>query len=837
MHAAAPDASSTLDFRAPGPGAWTFDATHQSLPMPRILWRPIERGANTGFAGGFEDAGALLATIETRVVHGWVYQAPRPIGAPPDATSRPPWLLFKLATWLHPEIRRRLRTSAAVFEERPWRAAATRWETVHAPAHRAALEALQARVSQRADDAGRIADVREGLTLLEAIFADHLRCGIPGSLPIGDLFVWSEARGLAAHEVAGVLAGASVATREPMDALRRVHAALEAAGDVHLLDADDLDAILAHPTAGPPLRDYLHEHGHRCLDLAIDVGATLVEMPGTVLGVLAALDRDLPTDDAGLAHADRLAERLDAADRDAFHARVAEARLAARNREASAGMCSWASGLARLGLLDLADRWADRLPTREAIFHVTPDELDALPSRGELERRLAEHAAAGAVRPPPAFGTPGEPPPDAWLPEAARRAVQAVGAYISRFDAAPDRAGGDGLRGLGVSPGRVEGRVFVLRSLEALEDVPPGCILVTRTTTPLLNPVLCHVGGLVTELGGLVCHAAIMARELAFPGVVGCVGALDALEHGVAVVIDGSTGEVRVTDPRAVPFAPRGRRNPAPSVEPVVPAHPGVAVPLADALDPAAFGGKAAPLAVALRAGHRVPEGIALDLAFTEAVAAGDPDHLQRLGDLLADLDGPLAVRSSAPAEDGGHASFAGQHDTILGARTPGAVAAAIAEVWRSARSPGALAYRKRLGVVGPPAMAVVLQRMVPAELSGVRFGRDPVTGEDLRVVEAAPGLGVSVVDGRVTPHRIRLAPDGTELAREAGVVPVQVELAEDGVREVPATADLTLDGPVLDGLFALGEAMDALFGGPQDVEWAVADGQVWLLQSRPVTR
>ncbi|MCK2213670.1 PEP-utilizing enzyme [Actinomadura sp. ATCC 31491] len=177
----------------------------------------------------------------------------------------------------------------------------------------------------------------------------------------------------------------------------------------------------------------------------------------------------------------------------------------------------------------------------------------------------------------------------------------------------------------------------------------------------------------------------------------------------------------------------------------------------------------------------------------------------------------PVAVRSSATAEDLPTASFAGQQESVLDVSGLDAVCAAVRRCWSSLWTARALAYRREQDVGEESlAMAVVVQRMVPAELAGVLFTADPVTGRrDRVVVEAVPGLGEALVSGRVTPDRWVLdAASGRVLSRTGR-----------SVTGLPAGR-----------LAELGARAAALFGGPQDVEWAVAGGECLLLQSRPIT-
>ena len=261
-------------------------------------------------------------------------------------------------------------------------------------------------------------------------------------------------------------------------------------------------------------------------------------------------------------------------------------------------------------------------------------------------------------------------------------------------------------------------------------------------------------------------------------------------------------------------------------------------VPLRDASDAERFGGKASALAHALRVGLPVPDGFALDWDTVANFAEVD----FALRDALRSAGGRVAVRSSAIGEDSVDASFAGQHATILNVTTDSALLDAINTIRASAHHDGVLEYRQRMNIAGAPRIAIVLQRMVEAEAAGVLFTRDPVTGAEQRVIESAWGLGEAVVAGLVTPDRFRIAENGTVLSREAGRKDIAIRYGPDGgTVETPlddiTAARLTLDDAQLAKLNALAKKCEQHFGGPQDIEWAFAGGELYLLQSRPVTR
>jgi pyruvate,water dikinase len=232
-------------------------------------------------------------------------------------------------------------------------------------------------------------------------------------------------------------------------------------------------------------------------------------------------------------------------------------------------------------------------------------------------------------------------------------------------------------------------------------------------------------------------------------------------------------------------------------------------------------GGKAHALAALLRAGFPVPDGFVVT---GPAGAAAIAEHLP---------PGPVAVRSSGPGEDSATASFAGQLETVLGARSLDEVLAAIE---RCAAGTGrARDYRHHLGLAEEATIPVLVQELVPADRAGVLFTVDPRTGAEAVVINASWGLGESVVSGRVTPDEIVVTPGATRIA--AGAKQTRLDLREGGLVRTPVPeSGCCLSPTEIQRLAALGRRCHAHFGRPQDVEWAIAGDRIWVLQSRPVT-
>ena len=254
------------------------------------------------------------------------------------------------------------------------------------------------------------------------------------------------------------------------------------------------------------------------------------------------------------------------------------------------------------------------------------------------------------------------------------------------------------------------------------------------------------------------------------------------------------------------------------------------------------FGGKAVQLGAAIRMGLPVPEGVALAVCFVEAAAAQDKRAIVELAALHASFEGPLAVRSSVVGEDSAEASFAGQHRTCLNVTSETGLIQAVRDVWRSACSDSALAYRRRLGISDSSRVAVVIQKLVEPDTAGVLFTRNPIDGSDERVIEASWGLGEAVVAGRVIPDRYRVSRSGEVLERASGVKEVAVRVRPGGGTseqkvEREHVERLCLGDAQLFELHLLAERCEEVFGAGLDLEWAFAGDALHLLQCRAVTR
>jgi pyruvate,water dikinase len=295
-------------------------------------------------------------------------------------------------------------------------------------------------------------------------------------------------------------------------------------------------------------------------------------------------------------------------------------------------------------------------------------------------------------------------------------------------------------------------------------------------------------------------------------------------------------------------------------------------------------GGKGAAMAEMIRAGIPVPDGFyvttaaydafvahnQLQPAILDAIAAADPEKLASLETAsrtiaelflqsqippeiagavanayasMPDTAPVVAVRSSATAEDLPEASFAGQHETYLNIEGADAVLDAVKRCWASLWTAHAIGYRARRDVnIGGLSLAVVVQRLVPAEAAGILFTANPVNGRRSEaVINATWGLGEAVVGGEVTPDTYTVDKEsGQVLQREIGAKDVMTVPVDGGTKTQPVPEALRR-APVLSDdqtadLVQLGVQIEALYGEPRDIEWALADGAFAIVQARPIT-
>jgi pyruvate, water dikinase len=258
-------------------------------------------------------------------------------------------------------------------------------------------------------------------------------------------------------------------------------------------------------------------------------------------------------------------------------------------------------------------------------------------------------------------------------------------------------------------------------------------------------------------------------------------------------------------------------------------------------------GGKCANLGELTQAGFPVPPGFAVTTAAYERddIAAAVGEAYAKLGRHVGRADPPVAVRSSAIAEDMPDASFAGVQDTYLWICGLDAVLDGVRRCWASFHNPEAIAYREAHAITRG-GMGVAVQYMVDARVAGVLFTLNPVSGDRSSIaIDASYGLGVSVVGGEVTPDsflaskvtreivRRQIGAKATEVVADPAAATTVTRAVPDELRALPSLTDEEIGR-----LVEIGRRVEAHYGCPQDVEWAIDRDldELFLLQARPET-
>ena len=560
----------TAAFHPPGPGAWELESTHWSRPVTRFT----QDAFRTGFADGFRDStaryGLMLSHFDAAFVNDFTYIRAIGFGAPKNAKGPPPKVVMQLLTRLVPKMRQRIQTGHDAISNKLWRQDLARWDSQVKPASIARHRALQSTDLAALDDAGLARHVREAHAHLTDMVRQHHEFTITSCLPVGDFLAhvhqWT---GKPAGEILQVLRGTSKVSlgvaQEDMAALVTAINADPAARAILLAPGPaqaTLDALAAHPGTAAPLQGYLDMVAVRCL--GYDLGSKSIgEMPEMILRAIQAAVDGLGTQRDGQGDGDARVAALRGAvpqqQHAEFDALLAEVQCINRLRDERGHFSDgWAIGIARRALAEAGRRLEaqGRLARADLVFEASADEVVAMldggagPGNAELSARAAWRASkttSDADVPPWLGAEPGPPPPPDWLPEKGRRSARAIQAFMgSLFDAPAIQRTATSVKGLAVSPGCYEGVARLVNDEADFGRIQRGDVLVTRATSPYFNVVLPLLGAIVTDRGGQLCHAAIVAREYGIPGVVGTREATKVVPDGSRVRVDGQTGEVTV---------------------------------------------------------------------------------------------------------------------------------------------------------------------------------------------------------------------------------------------------------------------------------------------------
>ncbi len=538
--------STKLILDPPGPGSWEQDPVH----FPRPVTRYFQETNTPSFKAGTNDFarfyGMLIDGLQMSYVKGFAYKQVLPA---PEA-----------------EIPQRFQRAEQVFAQKLWREQLRDWDENRKPSSIALHRELQAIDPDALSDAELVAYLIRCRDHHSAMIAQHMRFTAAAVLPTGDFLThvgdWT---GLPPSELLGLMRGSAVVSAGGSDEMERLKKAFaEDTAARKILDSDGNPAqVLASlrslgGEAGAAVSNYLDLVGNRLIDGFDIAEPSALELPDALLRAIRVA---VSTEAQGASDIDaRIAEvraSVPTTHQDEFDELLGEARLTYRLRD-ERGVYSdiWAAGLMRRAALAAGRRVADRgrLANSLQMLDASLDEMCALvagtggPSADELAGRAEYRATYTAKDVPHLLGPPAPPPPDLTaLPPSVGRLMRAIFIGLGHvFGSSQAQNQERVLYGIAASKGVYEGPARRVSGPSEFGLIAKGDVLVTESTSEAFNILLPLLGGIVTDNGGLLSHAAIVSREYGIPGVVGTREATERIANGVLVRVDGDAGEVTV---------------------------------------------------------------------------------------------------------------------------------------------------------------------------------------------------------------------------------------------------------------------------------------------------
>lgn len=542
----ASDTSTELRFEPPGPGSWQQDAVHFPRPMTRYFQEThppsFKRGTND-FARFY---GMLIDGLQISYVNGFGYNQVLPA---PDA-----------------ELPERYQRAEQVFAQKLWREQLRDWDENRKPSSIATHRALQAVNPDALSDAELIVYLTRCRDHHSAMIAQHMYFTAGAVLPTGDFLAhvgdWT---GLPPSELLGLMRGAAVVSAggsDEMDRLKKAFAQDPAAREVLASDGDPAQVLASLRAlggeAGAAVSGYLDLVGNRLVDGFDIAEPSVLELPDALLrAIRIAVSGEVQAASDVDARIAEVRAQVPAQHQVEFDELLGEARLTYRLRD-ERGVYSdiWASGLMRRAALAAGRRVASRgrIAAPQHMLDASLDEMCALvagtggPSADQLAKRAEYRATYTAKDVPSSLGPPAPPPLDlATLPPSVGRLMRATFLALGHlFGSSQAQNEEKILYGLAASKGVYEGPARRVSGPSEFGRIARGDVLVTESTTEAFNILLPLLGGIVTDNGGLLSHAAIVSREYGIPGVVGTREATERIADGVLVRVDGDAGEVTV---------------------------------------------------------------------------------------------------------------------------------------------------------------------------------------------------------------------------------------------------------------------------------------------------
>lgn len=564
-----------LSFTVP-PGYWERDASHfpaPLAPMSRLVLRPFTRGLTDAFRW----SGVPADGVAFEEIGGWVYVRTIPLGGR-EPPALPGWLTpaaNALAARLHPLLRRRIARLREVERDDVVAGLVERWWVHDRARFKARLDALRDVALPTLSDGELGAHLEAAVALyVDGTELHHHLHVADIAFPVRLALLCSDHLGWPIQATLAMLAGRSDASTEPGRALAGL--ARLAAGDHlvrELLERPDRAAVVALSEVAPAFatafQQYLHDYGYRTLRYDV-AEPTLGESPEVALGLVrdqlrrgydaaertaaVQLDRERTIEQARTDLATQ-----PAAVKDRFDWLLERAERAYPVREDNEfHLVSAPMAAIRFAALEVGQRLARRgtLERPAQVFFLEVEEavaalLNTADVRDRVRARAGEAAWVQRHPGPPSYGVAPPEPRVAGLPAIAQELIRTLRAAVDHtLEAAASEqrqvVTNGRLHGIAAAPGRYPGTVRVIRHEDEFDRLQAGDVLVCPSTSPVWSVLFASVGALVTDAGGVLSHAAIIAREYRVPAVVAAGNATELLRDGQLVTVDGATGVVEL---------------------------------------------------------------------------------------------------------------------------------------------------------------------------------------------------------------------------------------------------------------------------------------------------
>jgi rifampicin phosphotransferase len=539
------DATAEVRFEPPGPGPWEIDAVHFPRPVTRYWTEIHPEPFQRGFHEFTSYYGMLLDGMQYRYVNGFCYKQPLPV--PED------------------QVPQRFARAEEVLEKKLWRDQLRDWETKHKPESIKAHRELQSVDPDSLSDEELADHLRRCRDRHSEMIYQHMRFTGAAIVPIGDLLAHAgDWTGLPPQKLLGMMRGAAPVSAGDSEESERLTTTMAKDPEAkRLLESDDDPAKILEKLrglggeTGEAVSAYLDLVGYRLLDGFDISGRYALEMPDALVRALqSAAAGGTGAESDAEQRTEEIRDQVPDEHRDEFDELLNEARTMYGIRD-ERGVFSdvWASGIVRRSAMAGGRRVAERgrIHDPEHFIEAGFDEMQALilgtdgPSADELAERHEWRTSHDAKEAPSSLGPPAPEPPDlSGLPSAIGRVMRATMITLdAMFGSSVEEHEADKLRGLAASGGSYEGPARRVAGPTEFDRIQKGDVLVTESTSEAFNILLPLLGAVVTDSGGLLSHAAIVAREYGIPGVVGTREGTERIRDGQTVTVDGDAGEVR----------------------------------------------------------------------------------------------------------------------------------------------------------------------------------------------------------------------------------------------------------------------------------------------------